>query len=63
MDRQKNQSPALPAPDILDRIDVHLVEVAILRVALGLQVWAKVASGETTADRIASSHQWDPLGT
>lgn len=63
MDPETNESPFMPAPEILDQMDAHMYQVAIFRAALELQVWAKVAAGEDTVDRIASSQHWDPLGT
>jgi 2-polyprenyl-3-methyl-5-hydroxy-6-metoxy-1,4-benzoquinol methylase len=38
-------------------------EVAILRAALELEVWAKVAAGEDSVDRLSAAEHWDPLGT
>ncbi len=63
MDPEKNETPVMPAPEILDQMDAHICQVAIFRAALELQVWAKVAAGEDTVDRIAASQHWDPLGT
>jgi SAM-dependent methyltransferase len=63
MDPPTNESPVMPAPEILDQLDAHMYQVAIFRAALELQVWAKVAAGEDTADRIAATQHWDPLGT
>jgi 2-polyprenyl-3-methyl-5-hydroxy-6-metoxy-1,4-benzoquinol methylase len=36
---------------------------AILKAALELEVWAKLAGGNTTADEVAESEGWDPTGT
>jgi hypothetical protein len=63
MDPETNETPVMPAPEILDQMDAHIYQVAIFRAALELQIWAKVAAGEDTVDRIAVSHHWDPLGT
>ena len=63
MDPEANETPVMPAPEILDQMDAHIFQVASFRAALELQVWAKVAAGEDTADRIAASHHWDPIGT
>lgn len=63
MDPETNETPVMPAPEILDQMDAHIYQVAIFRAALELQVWAKVAAGEDTVDRIAESQHWDPLGT
>jgi ubiquinone/menaquinone biosynthesis C-methylase UbiE len=62
MDPETNETPVLPAPEILDQMDAYIYQVAIFRAALELQVWAKVAAGEDTVDRIAASQHWDPLG-
>jgi SAM-dependent methyltransferase len=63
MDPETNETPVMPAPEILDQMDAHIYQVAIFRAALELQVWAKVAAGEDTVDRIAAAQHWDPLGT
>jgi SAM-dependent methyltransferase len=63
MDPETNETPVMPAPEILDQMDAHIFQVAIFRAALELQVWARVAAGEDTADRVAASQHWDPLGT
>jgi 2-polyprenyl-3-methyl-5-hydroxy-6-metoxy-1,4-benzoquinol methylase len=63
MNPEKNTIPLMPAPEILDQLDAHIYQVAIFRAALELQVWAKVAAGENTVDRIAASQHWDLLGT
>jgi hypothetical protein len=63
MDPETNVTPVMPAPEILDQMDANIYQVAIFRAALELQVWAKVAAGEDTVDRMAASQHWDPLGT
>jgi SAM-dependent methyltransferase len=63
MDPESNETPVMPAPEILDQMDAHIYQVAIFRAALEMQIWAKVAAGDDTADRIAASQHWDPLGT
>lgn len=55
--------PQPPAPEILDEIDAHMYKTAIFRAAVELQVWAKVAAGCSTADRMAAQEHWDPMGT
>ena len=55
--------PQPPAPEILDEIDAHMYKTAIFRAALELQVWAKVAAGCNTADKLSMSEHWDPMGT
>jgi 2-polyprenyl-3-methyl-5-hydroxy-6-metoxy-1,4-benzoquinol methylase len=40
-----------------------MCEVPILRAALELEVWAKVAAGEDSVDRLSAAQHWDPLGT
>ena len=55
--------PQLPPPEILDEIDAHMYKTAIFRAAIELQVWAKVAAGFNTADRMAAQEHWDPIGT
>jgi SAM-dependent methyltransferase len=61
MDQPVNES-SLPGPEILDEIDAHMYKIAIFRAALQLQVWAKVAAGEDTPERIAASQHWDLRG-
>jgi 2-polyprenyl-3-methyl-5-hydroxy-6-metoxy-1,4-benzoquinol methylase len=63
MDPETNETPVMPAPEILDQMDASIFQIAIFRAALELQVWAKVAAGEDTVDRISASQHWDPLGT
>jgi SAM-dependent methyltransferase len=40
-----------------------MCEVPILRAALELEVWAKVAAGEDSVDRLSAAEHWNPLGT
>jgi 2-polyprenyl-3-methyl-5-hydroxy-6-metoxy-1,4-benzoquinol methylase len=40
-----------------------MYQAAILRAGLELEVWAKVAAGEDSADRLSAAEHWDPLGT
>ncbi len=63
MDRGTTGAPVMPAPETLDQMDAQILQVAIFRAALELQVWAKVAAGEDAADRMAASQGWDPRGT
>mgnify|MGYP001822885198 CR=1 FL=1 len=35
----------------------------ILRAAIEMGVWSKVAGGSTTADEVAQAEGWDPTGT
>jgi len=50
-------------PEILRQLNAHIGEVPILRAALELEVWAKVAAGEDSVDRLSAAEHWDPLGT
>ncbi|HUW95410.1 MAG TPA: class I SAM-dependent methyltransferase [Anaerolineae bacterium] len=63
MNQQMYEPPAAPALEVLDQITAHIHQVGIFRAALELQVWAKVAAGEDTAEAIASAHHWDPMAT
>jgi C-methyltransferase len=63
MNPEMNETPIIPAPEILDQMDAYVYQLAIFRAALELQIWEKVAAGEDTVNRIAASHHWDPLGT
>jgi 2-polyprenyl-3-methyl-5-hydroxy-6-metoxy-1,4-benzoquinol methylase len=62
MDTQVNRSAA-PAAEILWQLDKRMHEVAILRAALELEVWAKVAAGECSVEQLSAAEHWDPLGT
>ncbi len=63
MNNGANRLSTLPAPEILDQMDADIYKVAIFRAALELQVWAKIAAGQDTAEALAASQQWDPVGT
>jgi len=63
MDTETNRSAVIPVPEILRQLDAHICEVAIFRAALELEVWAKVAAGEDSVDRLSAAEHWDPLGT
>jgi 2-polyprenyl-3-methyl-5-hydroxy-6-metoxy-1,4-benzoquinol methylase len=63
MDTQVNRSAAAPAAEILWQLDKRMHEVAILRAALELEVWAKVAAGEASVEQLSATEHWDPLGT
>jgi len=63
MDMEANRSSPIPMPEILRQLDAHICEAAIFRAALELEVWAKVASGEDSADRLSAGEHWDSLGT
>jgi 2-polyprenyl-3-methyl-5-hydroxy-6-metoxy-1,4-benzoquinol methylase len=60
---ETNHSPSMPAPETLSQLDVGICEVAILRAALELEVWAKVAAGGNSVDLLAAAEHWNPLGT
>ena len=63
MNGQMDESPAVPASDVVDQLIAYIHQVGIFRAALELEVWAKVAAGEDTAETIASAHHWDPVAT
>jgi 2-polyprenyl-3-methyl-5-hydroxy-6-metoxy-1,4-benzoquinol methylase len=63
MDRGTNRSAPIPAPEILRRLNAQICAVSILRAALELEVWAKVAAGEDSVERLSAAEHWDPLGT
>jgi SAM-dependent methyltransferase len=63
MDTETNRSAAVPAPEILWQLNAHMYQVGILRAALELEVWAKVAAGQDSAVRLSTTEHWDPLGT
>lgn len=63
MDAKANHSSTMPMPEILRQLNAHMYEVPILRAALELEVWARVAAGEDSVDRLSEAQHWDPLGT
>jgi 2-polyprenyl-3-methyl-5-hydroxy-6-metoxy-1,4-benzoquinol methylase len=63
MDTEANRSAPIPAPEILRQLNAHMCEVPILRAALELEVWAKVAAGEDSVERLSAAEHWDSLGT
>jgi len=63
MDTEANRSAAAPAAEILWQLDKRMHEVAILRAALELKVWAKVAAGDDSVEQLSATEHWDPLGT
>jgi hypothetical protein len=63
MDTKENSSTAVPTAEILWQLDNRIHEVAILRAALELEVWAKVAAGENSVEQLSATEHWNPLGT
>ena len=63
MNPRMGESAALPLPEILSEMKNHIYQSGVLRAALELQVWAKVAAGQDTAEAIAAAHHWHPLAT
>jgi hypothetical protein len=63
MSAQGQEPPAIPAIEVLSRINAHIYEVGIFRASLQLGVWEKVAAGQDTAEALASAQHWDPLAT
>jgi 2-polyprenyl-3-methyl-5-hydroxy-6-metoxy-1,4-benzoquinol methylase len=63
MNPRGDESAALPLPEILSEMKTHIYQVAILRAALELGVWEKVAAGEDNPEVLASAHHWHPLAT
>jgi ubiquinone/menaquinone biosynthesis C-methylase UbiE len=63
MGSETNHSAAASAPGILNQLNIYLYQVAVLRAALELEVWAKVAAGEDSADQLSAAEHWDLLGT
>jgi len=55
--------PEIPQSDVIDQMVEWIHITAIFRAALDLQVWEKVAAGEDTAMKMASTHRWEPIGT
>jgi hypothetical protein len=63
METEANRSATAPAAEILWQLDKRMHEVAILRAALELDVWAEVAAGEDSVEQLSETELWDPLGT
>lgn len=63
MDTQTNQHEEIPKSEVIDRLNAGMYQVDVFRAALELQLWAKVAAGEDTAEQLAAAEGWDPLGT
>lgn len=63
MDVEMNRPAAIPAPEILWQLNGYMYEVGVFRAALELEVWAKVAAGQDSADQLAAAEHWDPRGT
>lgn len=63
MDTEANRSAGAPEAEILWQLNAHMHQVGILRAALELEVWAKVAAGEESVEQLAATEHWDPLGT
>jgi SAM-dependent methyltransferase len=58
-----NQFPEIPKAEVTDHLNVEMYMGHIFRAALELQLWAKVAAGEDTAEKMAAKEGWDPNGT
>jgi len=63
MDTEINQHQELPKAEVIDKLNECTYQVDIFRAALELELWAKVAAGEDTAEQMAAKEGWDPLGT
>lgn len=63
MDLNANGSTTLPVPDLVFQMFSKIYQSSIFHAALELQVWAKLSAGADTADSLAASEHWDPLGT
>ena len=45
MNTETNRLDTIPSPEILWQLNAHMYQVGILRAALELEVWSKVAAG------------------
>jgi SAM-dependent methyltransferase len=53
----------MPKSEVIDGFNEWIYKLDILRCALELQIWEKVAAGKDTAEKMASLEGWDPTGT
>jgi C-methyltransferase len=58
-----NQDKKFPPSRIIDTMDEYIYKTAILRAALQMKVWDKVAKGLNTAETMAADKDWDLQGT
>jgi SAM-dependent methyltransferase len=63
MDTETNHPTDIPTAEVLWQLNAQVHQVAILRAALELEVWAKVRAGQDSPDRLAATEHWDPVGT
>ena len=63
MNTKANGSTSMPVPEILRQLHTQMYQVAVLRAGLELEVWAKVAAGKDSTDRLSAAENWDPFGT
>lgn len=63
MNEDTNLSREIPPAEILEQLTPYIYQVGVLRAALELEVWAKVASGEDSTEKIIDTENWDSFGT
>jgi SAM-dependent methyltransferase len=63
MNMKVDQLQEIPKAEVTDQLNGVMYQVQIFRAALELQIWAKVAAGEDTAEQMAAQEDWDPKGT
>lgn len=63
MDSEGIHSEAIPEAPVIEQLNASTYQVDIFRAALELHLWAKVAAGRDTAEKLAAAEGWDPRGT
>jgi ubiquinone/menaquinone biosynthesis C-methylase UbiE len=63
MDTETNQTEEMPRSEVIDQLNASMYQVDVFRAALELQLWAKVAAGQHTAEQLAAAEGWDSRGT
>lgn len=63
MEPQSKLPPDLADRGLIDQLIAEAYHVGIIRAAIELDLWGKVASGQDTADALVATQRWDPWGT
>ena len=63
MSSPSEPTPEIPKSEIIDNYIEWIYKLDILRCAIELQLWEKVAAGQDTREKMVASQGWDPVGT
>lgn len=63
MNAKSSKKLNFPKPKVIDQLNEDGYKIPIFRAAMELEVWAKVAAGEDTAEILAEKENWDVHGT